>query len=77
MDKYVVIETGGSIGECSSRGRTRLGSLTIYDNKEDAKKQTRKMAKLYGGGYYNYHYSTKTLEWAKKNLRSSEMELLK
>ena len=76
-EKYVVIETGGSIGEIANRGHTRLGSFTIFDDKEEAKAKTRSMSKAYGGGYYDYHYSTKTLTWAKKNLKPSELENLK
>ena len=48
-EKYVVIETGGSIGEIANRGHTRLGSFTIFDDKEEAKAKTRSMSKAYGG----------------------------
>lgn len=76
MEKYVIVESGGSIGECSSRGHTRLATSRIFEDKEVAKKECRRMSKTYGGGYYDYHYRTVTLEWAKKNLRESEWENL-
>lgn len=75
-ERYVIIESGGSIGECFNRGHTRLARFRIFEDKEIAKKECRRMSKAYGGGYYDYHYRTVTLKWAKKNLRESELEEL-
>lgn len=72
-NRYVVIETGGSIGENSQRGHNRIAAGP-FDNKEECKKRTKEYSSKYGGGYYNYHYSTKTVEWARKNCRSTELE---
>ena len=69
---YVVIETGGSIGENAVRGTYRIVGHLYYDNKVSAKDVTRRMSKMYGGGYYAYHYRTQTLYWAKRNCDKSE-----
>jgi len=76
-EKYVIVETGGSIGEIDKRGHTRLASFHIYCDKDAAKRRCRSLSKDFGGGYYNYHYRTVTLAWAKKNLRESELRNLK
>ena len=76
-ERYVVIESGGSLGVIDERGRNHLGCFTVFDDKEEAKKRTRELKNIWGGGYYDYHYSTKTLAWAKKNLKDSELENLK
>ena len=35
--------------------------------KEKAAEVRKRMTKAYAGGYYGYHYSVKTLDWALKN----------
>ena len=66
-EKYVVIETGGSIGENANFGRCRIVRSKVYLEKEKATEVRKRMTKAYAGGYYGYHYSVKTLEWALKN----------
>lgn len=73
---YVTIETGGSIAE---HGPYRVVGNKAYKSKEQAQAQTKSMSKCWGGGYYGYHYSTKTLAWALKNnskIRVSEIEII-
>ena len=66
-EKYVVIETGGSIGENANFGRSRIVGSKVYLEKEKATEVRKRMTKAYAGGYYDYHYSVKTLDWALKN----------
>ena len=66
-EKYVVIETGGSIGENANFGRSRIVGSKVYLEKEKATEVRKRMTKAYAGGYYDYHYSVKTLGWALKN----------
>ena len=66
-EKYVVIETGGSIGENANFGRSRIVGSKVYLEKEKATEVRKRMPKAYAGGYYDYHYSVKTLDWALKN----------
>ena len=66
-EKYVVIETGGSIGENANFGRNRIVGSKVYLEKEKAAEVRKRMTKAYAGGYYDYHYSVKTLGWALKN----------
>ena len=66
-EKYVVIETGGSIGENANFGRNRIVGSKVYLEKEKATEVRKRMTKAYAGGYYDYHYSVKTLGWALKN----------
>lgn len=66
-EKYVVIETGGSIGENANHGRNRIVESKVYLTKEKATESRKRMTKAYSGGYYGYHYSVKTLDWALKN----------
>lgn len=66
-EKYVVIETGGSIGENANFGRCRIVGSKVYLTKEKATESRKRMTKAYSGGYYGYHYSVKTLDWALKN----------
>ena len=73
---YVVIETGGSIGENAKRGSERLGVFKIFTDKEEAKKKTKSLSNYFGGGYYNYHFKTKTLAYAKKWCLESEINAL-
>lgn len=72
---YVVIETGGSIGELAERGSYRIVSK-VFETKEECALCTKRLSKAYSGGYYDYHYQTKTLEWAKKYCLKSEIERL-
>ena len=65
--KYVVIETGGSIGENANWGNHRIVCSKVYLTKEKATEVRKRMTKAYAGGYYDYHYSVKTLDWAIKN----------
>ena len=66
-EKYVVIETGGSIGENANCGHHRIVCSEVYLTKEKAIEARKRMTKAYVGGYYDYHYSVKTLDWALKN----------
>lgn len=66
-EKYVVVETGGSIGENTNFGRYRIVGSEIYLVKEKAVETRKRMTKAYAGGYYDYHYSVKTLDWVLKN----------
>ena len=66
-EKYVVIETGGSIGENANFGRNRIVGSKVYLEKEKATEVRKRMTKAYAGGYYDYHYSVKTLDLALKN----------
>ena len=66
-EKYVVIETGGSIGENANFGRCRIVGSKVYLTKEKAAESRKRMTKAYAGGYYGYRYSVKTLEWALEN----------
>ena len=66
-EKYVVIETGGSIGENANWGHHRIVGSKVYLTKEKATEARKRMTKAYAGGYYDYHYSVKTLDWALKN----------
>ena len=75
-EKYVVIETGGSIGENANFGRSRIVGSKVYLEKEKATEVRKRMTKAYAGGYYGYHYSVKTLDWALKNndkIRSEDL----
>ena len=75
MELYLTIETGGSIGE-NARGHFRQAGK-LYTNKEAAKKHTKWMSSKWGGGYYDYHYTTKTLKWAiKNNVHITDNEVL-
>ena len=66
-EKYVVVEIGGSIGENANFGRYRIVGSEIYLVKEKAVETRKRMTKAYAGGYYDYHYSVKTLDWVLKN----------
>ena len=66
-EKYVVIETGGSIGENANFGRDRIVGSKVYLEKEKATEVRKRMTKAGAGGYYGYHYSVKTLDWALKD----------
>lgn len=68
---FVTIETGGSIGEIANNGRYRVIGK-VFENKDEAKKQTRYYSSKWGGGYYGYKYSTKTVAWAKANCEKFE-----
>lgn len=67
MEKFVVIETGGSIGENANFGHARIVGDKYFFNKEAATNLRKSMTRLWAGGYYGYHYSVKTLAWALKN----------
>lgn len=73
-EKYVVIETGGSIGENANHGHYRIVGSKIYLTKEKAIEVRKRMTKVYAGGYYGYHYSVKTLDWALKNNDKVKLE---
>ena len=73
-EKYVVIETGGSIGENANWGHHRIVSSKVYLTKEKATEARKRMTKSYAGGYYDYHYSVKTLDWALKNNDKIKLE---
>ena len=73
-ETYVVIETGGSIGENVNFGRHRIVGSKVYKAKEKANKKKKRMTKAYAGGYYDYHYSVKTLDWALKNNDKIKLE---
>ena len=73
-EKYVVIETGGSIGENANFGCSRIGGAKVYLAKEKATEVRKRMTKAYAGGYYGYHYSVKTLDWALKNNDKIKLE---
>ena len=73
-EKYVVIETGGSIGENANFGRNRIVGSKVYLTKEKAIESRKRMTKAYAGGYYDYHYSVKTLGWALKNNDKVKLE---
>ena len=73
-EKYVVIETGGSIGENANFGRSRIVGSKVYLEKEKATGVRKRMTKAYAGGYYDYHYSVKTLDWALKNNDKIKLE---
>ena len=75
-EKYVVIETGGSIGENVNFGRHRIVGSKVYLTKEKATEARKRMTKAYAGGYYDYHYSVKTLDWALKNNDKIKFESL-
>ena len=64
---YVTIETGGSIGEIYNNGYYRIYGSKAFADKSKCIAQTRRASSMYGGGYYDYHYTTKTLAWARKN----------
>ena len=51
-EKYVVVETGGSIGENANFGRNRIVGSKIYLTKEKAIESRKRMTKAYAGGYY-------------------------
>ena len=73
---FVTIESGGSIGEIANNGRNRIFGGYVFLSKEEAKAKTKKCSKLFGGGYYDYHYQTKTLAWARANCEKfSEKDL--
>ena len=42
--------------------------------KEKAIEARKRMTKAYAGGYYGYHYSVKTLDWALKNNDKIKLE---
>ncbi len=73
-EKYVVIETGGSIGENANWGHHRIVGSKVYLTKEKATEVRKRMTKSYAGGYYGYHYSVKTLGWALKNNDKIKLE---
>lgn len=73
-EKYVVIETGGSIGENANWGHHRIVGSKVYLTKEKAIESRKRMTKSYAGGYYGYHYSVKTLDWALKNNDKIKLE---
>ena len=73
-ETYVVIETGGSIGENANWGRHRIVGSKVYMAKEKAAEVRKRMTKAYAGGYYGYHYSVKTLDWALKNNDKIKLE---
>ena len=73
-EKYVVIETGGSIGENVNFGHHRIVGSKVYAAKEKATEVRKRMTKAYAGGYYDYHYSVKTLAWALKNNDKIKLE---
>ena len=76
---YVTIEEGGPIGVNANWGHYRVVGNKAYKDKEAAKKQTKEMSKRWGGGYYGYKYSTKTLAWALKNnnkINLNEIEII-
>lgn len=73
-EKYVVIETGGSIGENSNWGHHRIVCSEVYLTKEKATEVRKRMTKAYAGGYYDYHYSVKTLDWVLKNNDKIKLE---
>ena len=73
-EKYVVIETGGSIGENANWGHHRIVGSKVYLTKEKAIEARKRMTKAYAGGYYGYHYSVKTLDWALKNNDKIKLE---
>ena len=73
-EKYVVIETGGSIGENANFGGNRIVGSKVYLEKEKATEVRKRMTKAYAGGYYGYHYSVKTLDWALKNNDKVKLE---
>ena len=51
-EMYVVIETGGSIGENENWGHHRIVGSKIYLTKEKATEARKRMTKAYAGGYY-------------------------
>ena len=61
---FVVTETGGSIGENAKYGCERVVSNKAFTNKDKAKELCKSMSKSYSGGYYDYHFRTKTLKSA-------------
>ena len=73
-EMYVVIETGGSIGENENWGHHRIVGSKIYLTKEKATEARKRMTKAYAGGYYGSHYSVKTLGWALKNNDKIKLE---
>ena len=73
-EKYVVIETGGSIGEKANYGHHRIVGSKVYLAKEKAAETRKRMTKAYAGGYYDYHYSVKTLDWVLKNNDKIKLE---
>ena len=73
-ETYVVIETGGSIGENANHGCHRIVGSKVYLTKEKAIEARKRMTKAYAGGYYGYHYSVKTLAWALKNNDKIKLE---
>ena len=73
-EKYVVIETGGCIGGNANFGRNRIVGAKVYMEKENATEVRKRMTKAYAGGYYGYHYSVKTLDWALKNNDKIKLE---
>ena len=73
-EKYVVIETGGSIGENANWGHHRIVCSEVYLTKEKAVEVRKRMTKAYAGGYYDYHYSVKTLDWVLKNNDKIKLE---
>ena len=46
-EKYVVIETGGSIGENANFGRNRIVGSKVYLTKEKATEVRKRMTKSY------------------------------
>ena len=73
-ETYVVIETGGSIGENVNWGHHRIVGSKVYVTNEKASEVRKRMTKSYSGGYYGYHYSVKTLGWALKNNDKIKLE---
>lgn len=69
---FAVVETGGSIGECDTRGNVRVSSL--HATKEGAVEKRKAMTRTYSGGYFDYHFSVKPIDWAKAHCRASEFE---
>ena len=73
-ETYVVIETGGSIGENAKWGHHRIVGSKVYIKTKKATEVRKRMTKSYAGGYYGYHYSVKTLDWALKNNDKIKLE---
>ena len=67
-ETYVVIE------ENASHGHHRIVGSKVYLTKEKAIEARKRMTKAYAGGYYGYHYSVKTLDWALKNNDKIKLE---
>ncbi len=76
---FVVTETGGSIAENAKYGYERVVGDRVFTDKNKAKEFCKRMSKFCSGGYYGYHFKTKTLKSAmrvceKLNLASLKIE---